>query len=83
MDTSYQSILWGKLLSKSSDFALLVAVCYRPPGRSVWADSDAFFNTATSQVQYQNEGCMVIGGDFNAQCGNNDNYIEGAGDFTP
>ena len=78
VDTSYQGILWGKLCSKSSDFGLLVAECYQLPDRLIWADSDAFFNTLTSHVhQYQNEGFMVIGGDFNAHCGNNVTTLKG------
>jgi hypothetical protein len=84
VDTSYQGILWGKLSSKAADFALLPVVCYLPPERSVWADSDAFFNALTCQIhQYQNDGFLMIGGDFNARCGNKADYIEGADDVSP
>ena len=82
VDASYQGILWGKLSAKTSDLVLITAVFYLPPEKSVWANADTFFNTLTSQIyKFQNEGFITIGGDFNARCGQQEDYIEGSDDI--
>ena len=41
-------------------------------------DLDTFFNSLlTSLYEYQNLGKLFIGGDFNSQCGNDDDFITG------
>lgn len=54
-------------------------MCYLPPeDTSRRTDGSEFFENLLAQVyEYQNSGLVLIGGDFNARCGELSEYIEG------
>ena len=84
IDRSFPGILWGKLQDKESELSIVIAVCYLPPENSVHADPIAFYSTLTTHIhQYQNEGFLILGGDFNGRCGAHEDYIEGADNLPP
>lgn len=79
LESSYEGILWLKLIHKYDDFVLLPCVCYLPPENSSrHVDANVFFdNLLTDVYQYQNDGLLYICGDFNSRCGDMDDYIRG------
>ena len=83
IDSEYEDILWVKFTSKVDFTSLLVCVCYLPlysTSRAV--DMHSFFDNLLTQVNtYQNDGKIVVGGDFNARCSNVSDFIEGVDDI--
>ena len=85
LDTSSEDFLWVKLKHKVSDYKLNLCVCYLPPAYSTRpVDAGEFFSDLLKKVyEYQNNGDIVICGDFNARCGDECNYIEGVDPAPP
>lgn len=74
-----------KFQHKSSGYQLNLCVCYLPPANSSRkVDSGEFFKELLKKVyEYQNEGELVICGDFNARCGDECDFIEGVDPVPP
>ncbi len=80
LDQSVEGILWVKLTSRmNSEVSIVICSCYLPPidsSRSV--NGEQYFEELLCQChKYQNEGIILIGGDFNARCAELSEYIEG------
>ena len=79
LNNSYEGILWTKFTQKNSEFTFLVCVCYLPPENSSrQVDVVEYLDTLTSQLySYQNLGPFYLCGDFNARCGDSEDFIVG------
>ena len=84
-DCSMEDVIWLKLKHRVSDDKLNICICYIPPDRSSRkCDAEAFFTDLMTKVyEYQNEGDIIICGDFNARCGDESDYIEGVDNVPP
>ena len=73
-----EDVIWLKLKHRVSDDKLNICLCYLLPDRSSRkCDAEAFFTDLMTKVyEYQNEGDIIICGDFNARCGDESDYIE-------
>ena len=77
IDKEIDGILGIELVNRLSGFQSVYFCCYLSPENSVWGrDSDSFFAHLTTQV-YLHQDCdlILIGGDFNARIGSEDDYI--------
>ena len=85
LDSTEEDFLWVKLKHKLSGFKLNLCVCYLPPANSSRpVDPEAVFTNLLKTVyEYQNDGNIVLCGDFNARCGNECDYIEGVDPIPP
>ena len=74
IDKSLDEILCIKLTSKSTDYSLLLLICYLPPENSVWGrNSQQFLSHVLSYIYINNECASVfVCGDFNARIGSLD-----------
>ncbi|ESO93889.1 hypothetical protein LOTGIDRAFT_153361 [Lottia gigantea] len=85
LDGSKEDILWLKLSHKTlRNSDLCICACYVPPSDSSRAgDVDTFFNDLYLQQVYcfQNEGILYMAGDFNARCGDEQDFIAGVDDI--
>ena len=62
----------------NNEESLCICVCYLPPQASAYNDSLDFYTKLLEQVyMYQNIGKLYICGDFNARCGDIQDFIEG------
>lgn len=78
LDKSFDGILWISLTHKLSGYTLCVCVCYLPPSESTRSQPDSFFDHLVSLCYlYQNLGPHFICGDFNARCGDDEDFIVG------
>ena len=80
LDKSHEGILWIKLTPKMNNgVSLIICSCYLPPvDTSRPVDAEQFFDELLCQFsKYQNEGLVIIGGDFNARCSDLEEYIAG------
>ena len=77
-DDSYEGILWIKFNAKKCDFAFHICVCYLPPIDSCrYVNGADFFDNLLGQVyRMQNDGLIVLCGDFNARCGDMPDFID-------
>ena len=78
VDKSFDGILCIKLVSKSTDYSVLLITCYLPPENSVWGrDSQEFFSHVLSNI-YINNDCdaVFLCGDLNARIGALDDLSE-------
>ncbi len=66
----YDGIYWIKLSAKRSEFVMLVCVCYLPPIHSCRYvnGADVMDNLLGHVYRMQNEGVMLVVGDYNARC---------------
>ncbi|ESO97516.1 hypothetical protein LOTGIDRAFT_152607 [Lottia gigantea] len=84
LDDSKEDILWLKLSNKTlRNSDLCICACYVPPSNSTRAgDVDTFFNDLLQQVYcFRNEGILYMAGDFNARCGDEQDFIAGMDDI--
>ena len=80
LDDSYEGMLWIKLTPRSqTGIPLVICVCYLPPADSPRAvDAEKYFDELLCQShKYQNEGVILLCGDFNARCSDQEEYISG------
>ena len=79
LDNKTEDILWVKFISKVTLCHINVCVCYLPPdGSSRHIDPSEFFSNLLSQIYlYQVCGPYLLCGDFNARCGDQQDFIEG------
>jgi hypothetical protein len=79
LDDTYEDILWIKLKARNQQQALLFCVCYlAPSGSSRSVNAAEFMDTLLGQIyKYHTAGLVCICGDFNARCGDKEDYIEG------
>ena len=79
LDNKTEDILWVKFISKVTLCHINVCVCYLPPdGLSRRIDPSEFFSNLLSQIYlYQDCGPYLLCGDFNARCGDQQDFIEG------
>ncbi|MEW8548010.1 MAG: endonuclease/exonuclease/phosphatase family protein, partial [Candidatus Thiodiazotropha sp.] len=85
LDKSVEDFLWVKFKHKLSDYKLNLCVCYLPPANSSRnVDCEEFFTELLKKVyEYQNDGELLICGDFNARCGDECDFIEGVDPIPP
>ncbi|ESO86374.1 hypothetical protein LOTGIDRAFT_167198 [Lottia gigantea] len=84
LDDSKEDILWLKLSHKTlRNSDLCICACYVPPSDSTRAGGvDTFFNDLLQQVYcFQNQGILYMAGDFNARCGDEQDFIAGVDDI--
>ena len=74
-----EDVIWLKLEHKQSGHKFTVCICYLPPeGSSRRCDGEAFYSDLMLKFyDYQNDGDVIICGDFNSRCGDESDYIEG------
>ena len=79
MDVTCKGILWLKLKHKIENVTLMPCVCYLPPEiSSRRIDVNTFFDSLLTDIyKYQNQGSIFICGDFNARCGELEDFISG------
>ncbi len=85
LDDATEGILWLQLQSKEDNFTYNVCVCYLPPENTTRdVDAQDFFETLLSHMHlFNNDGRFFICGDFNARCGDLDDFIGGVDDIPP
>ena len=84
-DKSMEDVIWLKFSDRQSNYKFTVCFCYLPPGGSTRKyDGEAFYNELMMKFyDCQNEGDIIVLGDFNARCGDEVDYIEGVDDIPP
>ena len=84
-DKSMEDVIWLKFSDRQSKYKFTVCFCYLPPGGSTRKyDGEAFYNELMMKFyDCQNEGDIIVLGDFNARCGDEVDYIEGVDDIPP
>ena len=72
VDTAIDGILGVQITDKSTEFVILIYVCYLPPVNTTWVyDSNAFFAHLISELYMNNYADVtLLAGDFNARIGN-------------
>ena len=82
VDHSLDDVVFVKLTNKIDNTALTVCSCYLPPENSSrHTNVDSFFSDLMKKVyECQNDGQLIICGDFNARIGCESDYIEGVDD---
>ena len=85
LDDATGDILWLKFSSSQDSENIVFCVCYLPPSESTRVnDSELFYATLLEHVySYQNEGRIIMCGDFNSRVGEATEFIEGVDDVTP
>ena len=85
LNSAYEGILWLKFECKLTNFCFSVCACYLPPENSTYVcNHHEFFDTLSTNVyEYQKYGKFYIVGDFNARCGETQDYIEGVDEVEP
>ncbi len=73
------AFLWITLKHKTTEFQINACFCYLPPDGSTWqVDAHAFVDALLAGIyEYQNNGTVLICGDFNSRCGDIDDFITG------
>ena len=76
-DVSMEDVIWLKFEHRITGHKLTLCICYLPPeGSSRMCDGDAFYTDLMLMFyEYQNEGDVIICGDFNARCGDESDFI--------
>jgi hypothetical protein len=70
VNTSVDGILWMQLTNKVTKFIINICVCYLPPCNSPYCTDQQFYDDLlTLLYEYQNDGPVAIGGDFNSRIG--------------
>lgn len=79
LDSDTEGILWLKFISKHKGWDFCCCVCYVPPTDSTRAvDLNEFYDTLMCQVHlYCRDMFFFICGDFNARCGDLEDFIPG------
>ena len=77
-EDSYEGILWIKFSARMCDFTFLMCECYLPPIDSCrYVNGADFFDNLLGQVyRMQNDGLIVVCGDFNGRCGDMPDFID-------
>ena len=86
IDISMEDVILLKFEHRVSGHKLTLCICCLPPERSSRrCDGEAFFNDLMLKFHelYQNEGVVIICGDFNSRCGDESDFIEGADSIPP
>ena len=84
-DTSMEDVIWLKFENRKSGHKLTLCICYLPhEGSSRRYEGEAFYsNLMFKFYEYQNEGGVIICGDFNSRCGDEQDYIAGVDSIDP
>ena len=84
-DESMEDVIWLKFENRQTGHKFTVCICYlRPEGSSRKCDGEAFYSDLMLKFyDYQNNGDVIICGDFNSRCGDESDYIEGVDSIPP
>ena len=82
---SMEDVILLKFENRQAGHKFTMCICYLPPeGSSRKCDGEEFYDDLMLKFyDYQNEGDVIICGDFNSRCGDEPDYIEGVDSILP